>query len=333
VAIGLLGLGLSLGRGPAANGRGEGYLFCFWNVENLFDDQHDHRESRADQEFDAWFASRPEDLRLKLSHLSEALVRLNRGRGPDILAVAEVESVRAAELLRDALNNRLKDPSLHYTHVIMKNVAGGRHIGTAILTRLPVQEARTHLHGSRQRILEGRVQVRGHELVIVASHWTSRVNDDQGHGRDKYGDVIYGIYKNMYRNNPKVDFLVCGDFNDPPEAESVTTHLHATRDNRAVQFPSNQPLLLDLFADKDPKAGWGTHFFNGRWYIFDHIVISAGLLDRQGWSCDPKSVQTINSLHREADRQRRPWRFGNEHDMRPRGYSDHFPVTVRLFVN
>jgi hypothetical protein len=85
-------------RGPAS------YLFCFWNVENLFDDHNDVRPPE-DEEYDNWFARDPEALRLKLRHLSEALVALNGGRGPDVFAAVEVESVRAAELLRDALND------------------------------------------------------------------------------------------------------------------------------------------------------------------------------------------------------------------------------------
>ena len=104
------------------------YLFCFWNVENLFDDHDDGRQNKADKEYDSWFAHDPGALNLKLSHLSEAIAGLNQGRGPDILAVAEVESIRAAELLRDALNKHLPDPSLHYTSVLMKNLAAGRHI-------------------------------------------------------------------------------------------------------------------------------------------------------------------------------------------------------------
>src|SRR5205085_4433409 len=103
------------------------YLFCFWNVENLFDDRDDKR-LQIDEPYDNWFARNAADRNLKFQHLSEALVKLNGGRGPDILACVEVESIRAAELLRDALNERLTDPSLHYTHVLMKEVAVGRHI-------------------------------------------------------------------------------------------------------------------------------------------------------------------------------------------------------------
>src|SRR5262249_16251818 len=159
--------------------------------------------------------------------------KMNQGRGPDILAVVEVESVRAAELLQAALNQRLKDPALHYQHVLMKNLNAGRHIAPAIITRLPVKAHRTKLLGNRQRILEGHVVVNGHELVVLASHWTSRLTDADGTSRARYADQLYGTFRAMHRNDPNVDVLICGDFNDPPDAASVTDHLHATGDAAA----------------------------------------------------------------------------------------------------
>jgi endonuclease/exonuclease/phosphatase family metal-dependent hydrolase len=319
------------GQQVAASGMPRDYLFCFWNVENLFDDHLDGRENKGDKEFDTWFARDPAALQLKLNHLSDALIRLNGGRGPDILAVVEVETRRAAELLTEALNRRLDNPDLAYKHVLMKDVNGGRHISPAIITRLPVRGDRTRLHGSRLRILEGHVDVDGHDLVVLASHWTARVTDEDGSHRAKYGDQLYGVFRAMATNNPAVDLLICGDFNDPPDAPSVVDHLHATADRRFLTA-GGAPRLLDLFGDKDAQAGFGTHYYR-KWYIFDQIVVSPGLLDREGWSCDPDSAQTVNRLVRAGDRHHHPWRFGGEHDRGERGYSDHFPVTVRLSVN
>ena len=34
---------------PAADSAKDGYLFCFWNVENLFDDRHDANRPSADR--------------------------------------------------------------------------------------------------------------------------------------------------------------------------------------------------------------------------------------------------------------------------------------------
>jgi endonuclease/exonuclease/phosphatase family metal-dependent hydrolase len=325
-----LGLMVSVPAAPQQGARpgGQEYLFCFWNVENLFDDRKEDHPHATDREFDNWFAVDAEARRLKYDNLSSALLKLNHGKGPDILALAEVESERAAELLRDSLNARLRGNALPYKSVLYRDPHGGRHIANAILTRLPVAGERTKLHGHRQRILEGHVRVEGHDLVVLATHWTSRVSDTEGEARDRYADACYGVFKAMYRSNPKVDFLVCGDFNDPPDDDSVRKHLRAVGPGE-FRRTGPDPLLLDLFADKVGGRA-GTHFYHGKWNCFDQICVSPGLLDDEGWSCDRDSARIVNDL--TADDRGHPHRFGNENDRSTRGWSDHFPVTVSLRV-
>lgn len=318
------------GTDPANPGGPAKYLFCFWNVENFFDDKLDHRKGPGDREYDPLFANNPELLKLKLKRLCDALLKLNDGKGPDILAIVEVESRRAADLLQEALNARLPDKALHYENVLMKEVAGGRHIAPAILTRLPVVHDRTQLLGSRLRILESRIKVNGHPLTVIASHWSSRLEKGSEHRRDHYANAIYGRVRAMYTANPKVDVLVCGDFNDTPEDEAVTVHLHATGDVQAVRNADDGLRLLNLMADKDPNR-FGTHYFR-HWFIFDHLVVTPGMLDDEGWSCVPESVRTIkDGLSNPKDKLHRPWKFGSERTA-THGYSDHFPVTVELKV-
>jgi endonuclease/exonuclease/phosphatase family metal-dependent hydrolase len=327
----LLALVLAL-RSKAPPGDGQTYLFCFWNVENFFDDSDDGRKGPGDRDYDPWLANHPDLLTLKLEKLCEALLKLNDGRGPDILAMCEVESARAVELLRQALNRRLPEGAAPYDHALMKEKTIGRHIMPAILTRLPVVQGRTRTLGSRQRILEGRVHVNGHELVIVASHWTSRIEGDSDERRAKYGNSIYGEVKRMWFANPRVDVLVCGDFNDNPDDPSVTEHLRATGDEQAVRTARDDLRLFNLFAGKDAAGGFGTHYYSGKWLLFDQIVVTPGMLDGEGWSCVPASARVVNTLHRQGDRLKRPWRFGSPGERAPRGYSDHFPVTVQLRV-
>lgn len=315
---------------PQAAASADGYLFCAWNVENLFDDRDDGRNGLGDKEYDAWFAQQPDMLRFKLGKLADALLEMNQGRGPDILALVEVESVRAAELLQATLNSRLADPELHYRHVLMKEVAIGRHIAPAILTRLPVVADRTRQHGARHhRIVEGRIVVGGHELIVIASHWTSRLKEENEKNRREYADKIYGAAHAIWQANPAADLLICGDFNDAPHDPSVAQHLRATGNPQEVRGSASLH-LLNLFAGKDPLQ-YGTLNHNGHWFIFDQIVVSPGMLDTLGWSCEPATTQTVK-LARPDDRQQRPWRFGGAKETAPRGYSDHFPVTVRLNV-
>jgi endonuclease/exonuclease/phosphatase family metal-dependent hydrolase len=312
----------------------EDYLFCFWNTENFFDDRLDGERRQPDKDYDTWFANDREALQLKLSHLTSVLAAMNRGRGPDILAIAEAESERAVELLKDSLNRAIRDAP-PYRHVAFRDPKGGRHIATAVITRLPLIADRTQLHGRRLRILEAHIDVNGHDLVVLATHWTSRVSDEEGEGREHYAEAIYGRFRAMYKSNPKVCFLVCGDFNDNPDDKSVTEYLHATGDLQKVKAGGDPPLLYDLFSktwqankDREDRDKVGSHFYRGHAYLFDQIAVSPGLLDDAGWTCLVDTAQVHR--HKFVDSRGRPLRFGSPRDRGERGVSDHFPVTVRL---
>jgi hypothetical protein len=146
-----------------------------------------------------------------------------------------------------------------------------------------------------------------------------------------------------------VAFLACGDFNDNPDDPSVTEHLHAVADPGEVLASARgpEPKLLDLFGKLWQENRWGgtagTHYYRGKNFIFDQIVVSPGLLDNQGWECaidtakvhiDPLMVRL--NKHRVdgvVQRIQVPKPFGGPHEKIPlseRGVSDHFPVTVRL---
>ncbi len=324
----------------AAPGQVQELLFCFWNVENLFDDKNDKRNS-IDEQYDNPFADNKALRDLKLDRIATAILKMNDGKGPDILACCELESVRSLELLQGALNARIDDPKKKYASLAMRNLDGGRHIAPGVLSRLPLSQQRTRMLGGRSplRILETHLYVNNHDLCIVASHWTSKLKQADGSdgesGRFKYATTIYDAFKEIADKNPETDFLLCGDFNDTPDARTLTHDLGSIADIKKVKAGGEYPALLNLMAGKTADK-FGTIFYNGKPYIYDHICVSRGLLDDAGWSADPDSIRThTEGLMRAGATRREPWRFGDpDRDVKDseRGYSDHFPVSVKLKV-
>src|SRR6516162_4329242 len=96
-------------RGPSAAPLppADGYLFCFWNAENFFDDRKDGWTHEPDRSLDSWFANDAQALNQTLDHLTEVRLKMAPGRGPDISARAECENEHVVELLRDHLNARI----------------------------------------------------------------------------------------------------------------------------------------------------------------------------------------------------------------------------------
>jgi hypothetical protein len=58
------------------------------------------------------------------------------------------------------------------------------------------------------------------------------------------------------------------------------------------------------------------------------------MLGGGGWTCETETAKIVNDLteYKEGRQKGHPHRFGNEKDKDERGWSDHFPVTVRLKV-
>jgi endonuclease/exonuclease/phosphatase family metal-dependent hydrolase len=321
---------------PAARAGPPGsYLFCTWNAENFFDDEDDPENH---DEMENWFGRDPGAFRLKVDHLSDALLLMNDGKGPDIVSLCEVENVRCMDALRDALNAKLEaagQSNARYENVLFKQDRSGRRFAPGILTRLPVVADKTRQLGSGglHRILEGHVRVNDHELVVITAHWTSRLHEGTADHRFRYAESCYGRARQITTANPDADVIVCGDFNDEFADRSLQEGLHASDDPQAVLQARNTPLLFDLCAHLDARLDpKGTIYGNRHWSIFDHICVSRGLLDTKGWSCDPQETEIFAPHVLRTGVDRRPFSFGSARQLKERGYGDHFPVVTRLHV-
>ncbi len=328
-------------KATVADGENE-FLFCFWNVENLFDDKDDKRRD-VDEKYDDPFAENKALRELKFDRIASALLKMNGGKGPDVIACAEVECVRAAELLMLTLNAKLKeakaDDKLQYKHALMVNLDAGRHIAPCVISRVNVDVRNVKLTKKPYRILETHLYVNQKDLCIIVAHWTSQLKQDDGsdgdEGRAKYANAIYERFRDLNKKDINTDFIVCGDFNDSPDAEPIVKNLGAIGDIKKVVPTADEPFLLNLMNGKDPKD-FGTLWYAGKPLIYDHVCVSPGMLDGKGWSVDPKSIQTVTEgLIKKGSKNREPWRFdnpGKEMKDDARGYADHFPVTVKLKV-
>jgi len=300
----------------------------------------------VDEQYDNAFATNGKLRDLKYDRISTALLRMNDGKGPDVIACAEVESVRAAEMLKEALNMKLaaakKDAKLQYKFVAMQNLDAGRHIAPCVISRVNVDVRSVRLVKKPLRILETHLYVNNSDLCILAAHWTSQLQQRDGtdgdSGREKYANALYERFRELNKRSLDADVLVCGDFNDTPDADPVRKNLGAIADKSKVKpsnDPNNEPFLLNLMGGKDPTK-YGTIWYSGRPLIYDQICVSPGMLNSKGWGVDPDSVATITKdLMRGGATRREPWRFGDpDRDLRDseRGFADHFPIVVKLKV-
>jgi endonuclease/exonuclease/phosphatase family metal-dependent hydrolase len=317
-----------------------GFHVANWNVENLFDTVDDP-DNPYDDEFlpnnptTRWTQVRYET---KLDNLARVISGMNRGNGPDILGIEEVEN---DQVIRDLLG-KLRGKSYGIVHVDSPDPRG---IDTAMLfnrdlfalvefhtytVRLPQDQAtRDILHA----ILEDHD---GRPLHVLVNHWPSRGGGTAESEPNRFAAArtLARAIDRIFQRDPAARVVVLGDFNDEPSSRSIRDVL----DVKPYPSPSGYGAtnLYNLSAPKSAK-GMGTivHSYEGKteWRMFDQIIVSGALLQSASIEQD-KDFFRIDRPNYMQDQQGEDKgapvpTFENREDYEG-GYSDHFPVGARF---
>ncbi|ARN78365.1 endonuclease/exonuclease/phosphatase [Nonlabens spongiae] len=307
----------------------EQYTLAFYNLENLFDYTRNKRILDADFTEDGrlqWTRSRYSK---KLDRMARAIGKIGYneiGRLPHIIGVAEVENNNVIEdLLRQPA---FKGRDYGYVHYDSPDERG---IDTALLydRRYFKVERSEALHvyleddrgvkDTTRDILYVRGALAGFSINIYVNHWPSR-RDGADCTNSKRVEVARQLLQKISTTAAQGQTVIMGDFNDEPEDESL-------QELCAAGFKNVTQSLKNL------RRGTVSHKF--KWYLFDQILISAGL---ENDNPDHLYFYKANifddiTLRQWKGRYRgQPARtfVGNRYKG---GYSDHFPVYMILRRN
>ena len=236
----------------AAAAEGE-IVVATYNVEALFDCEKDHEKEDHNYLPHGFFAWDEAKLARKLANLGRAIRAINAGRGPDVLALNEVENRGVAERLRDALGN------LGYETVIHLETDCAYGLDNAVLSRFaPAGPPKLHAVGIRKArgILEVTLDVEGAPLTLLVNHWPAGTGRFAAQRLD-VGRRLRDLIEDRLRAEPDVEILVLGDFNATPDEDAFGARgLRATSDPAHLAEPSRSATLLDT----RPSRDGGTHF-------------------------------------------------------------------------
>jgi endonuclease/exonuclease/phosphatase family metal-dependent hydrolase len=314
-----------------------------FNVQNLFDTTHDtgkmditylpqsqkscpaHRILCSRIRVKKWreecltldWGEKP--LSQKLARIGQVIRSTNRGRGPDLLILQEVENIALLErLIRDHL------PGLGYRAFLLEG-DDERGIDVAMMTRLEA-ESDPILHripfgtGFQKRardtrgILEltlrhpqmGRIRAFGVHLPS-AFHPSSM--------REKSIEFLNQI---AFRHRDEALRVVGGDFNVSAKEEEKKGVLK--------KHAQGQWLLSHLEGCRECR---GTAFHRG-WSFLDQIWVSKDSI-KAGWSLDAGSIRVVNDLpFQKTGKNSTPHAFEILPGGRVAGVSDHWPIYLEL---
>jgi len=303
----------------------EEFYVAGWNVENLFDLEDDpdveYDEDFTPQSLKKWTKER---LEIKLKNLSDAIGKMNGGKGPDVLGLCEVENLKVVEMLRDKL------ASLGRKYEILhKDSPSDRGIDCALLYDADVfglADSKFHFVDAEKTrdIIEARLHREGGDLFVFVNHWPSRHNDEWQ--RLKAADVLRTRLDEILAADPKADIVMVGDFNDEPDNISLKDHLRAAGSKEKLPDGALFDTTASLAAEKK-----GTFLYDNEWELIDHIIISPGLLDNAGYHWKEGSSERI--VRPELMYQppypkavARPSTSYTKNSFHKNGYSDHIAL-------
>ncbi len=319
-----------------------------YNVENLFDTEHDEGKSdwaylplraKNDPKVQAechkisnshW---RQECLELdwsplvkrnKVLNLSQVIKSSFGGQGPDILVLEEVENRKALESLRDEGLS-----GMGYTTLVFIEGPDLRGIDTAILSRYPLFASKDHhvnlpSQGSSphptRNILEATFKVGSKHLTVFANHWPS-----QGNPTSHRIAAANTLVKAAFDANKRGDFVVAlGDFNSVVEEIQGEIGQIIRGENGKLAFVDGIEARLDREANFPPTRRPGSHWYRGSWGFLDRILVFQNSLNK-GLAIDWKNLD-VHAPDFAMDGPK-PFRF-NAKTMD--GFSDHLPLVLNF---
>jgi hypothetical protein len=332
---------------------------AWWNVENLFDIMPWEDRARKIKNVGSSLKSDLENwdetkLNKKLEKLAEIIKEMNNNEGPDILGVCEVENeevllkliekVKTGNLANrnygvihyDGPDSRgidvafIYDKDIFEFHIKNPNAPEGSDdrkywFSHEIIKRSPTRDilqVNFHLKEDPDKL-----------LILVGNHWPSRISGD--YETEPYRIIAaetlsyfnLRIQEVLGRDTP---ILVMGDFNDEPGNRALTDYALSMRNQRQVLNATKNPCLFNLMWPL-MDTGYGTYWYDGPLF-FDQFLVSRGFLkENANLSVVENSPKVILSkkMWEKPNGYPKPRRFGTK-EIDELGYSDHFPISIKL---
>ncbi|WP_298314930.1 endonuclease/exonuclease/phosphatase family protein [uncultured Aquimarina sp.] len=314
---------------------------AFYNVENLFDTEDDpitYDDDRTPNGKDHWTEDIYKD---KLKNMAKVISEIGADvtkNTPALIGVAEIENRKVLEDLAnepvllpkdygivqfDSPDRRGIDVALLYQKSLFRPINTSKHELLIYRTDDPTKRVYTR----DQLLVSGYLD--GDLIHVIVNHWPSRSGGEarSRRKREKAAELNKKIIDSLFDIDPYAKIITMGDLNDDPDNSSVKKVLAAKSEKEDVKLKGLYNPMYNM-----SKKGIGSLAWRDSWNLFDQIIVSKGLLDKDYSSYKYYKAGVFNKNYLANPRGRYkgyPYRsFAN--GAYTGGYSDHFPVYIYL---
>ncbi len=310
------------------------FRVMFYNVENLFDYEHD--EGKDDKEFlpdgqRHWTKGRYQN---KLNNIAKVITSIGEWSSPAIVGLCEVENEKVMTGLTKY--SPLKSQKYRY---VMTESDDARGVDVALMYQ-PDQFRYIGHHAYRVSFktrdilhVTGKI-LSGDTLDIFVCHFPSRRNGEKESEsrRIEVAQLVKVKSDSIMRTRKKANIIIMGDFNDEPSNKSMSVVLNA----RSFSQPVQPRQLYNLMFSFEKIENKGSYKYRDTWNMLDQIIISGNIFNQKTFKVLPETTEIFyrNFLLTEdkTNGGKRPKKTfsGMKHEG---GFSDHLPVFVDFFIS
>lgn len=332
----------------------KGYVIGFYNLENLFDVEHD--EGKNDYEFlpdggNKWTVQKYEKKLKNMAKAIRAMADENKTFHA-VLGVAEIENRHVLEDLvcepaiasanyqivhYDGPDKRGVDVALLYRPELFKFIESKSipfdFNSTSIDFSSWTEEEKNNFH--TRDILMVRGTIDGEMFAFFVGHFPSRIGGKGQDLRPRAAEIMYAESEKLMKEYPGIKIVAMGDMNDNPTDVSMTKYM---KGREKIDGLKDDEFFSPFYSML--KAGYGSLAYRGTWNIFDIILVNKALTTGKGLTIMPivknKYYGRIFNppflTWQEGEYKGTPFRtFSNGNFIG--GYSDHYPTYIILGKN
>ena len=314
------------------------HTIAFYNLENLFDTINDPTKFDEASPIMELATNRSAVYKNKVRNMARVISEIglkDTNNAPAVIGVSEVEN---REVLEDVVNDTmLRDKDYGIVHYHSPDARGidvallyQKKLFTPIATsshelKIYDDETRKQVYTRDQLLVSGELD--GDLIHIIVNHWPSR-SGGEAKSRPKRvaaAKLTKRLVDSLQVIDPYAKVFIMGDLNDDPTNESVKKVLNTERNKEKVGLKGIYNPYENYFKD-----GLGTTAYRDAWSLFDQILFTEPLLEKDyaSYRFYKAGIYNENFLTQKTGQYKgypfRSWSYSGFTD----GFSDHFPVYV-----